>query len=89
LGELEHAFRFNDAVMRHLVIKMKRAEIAPSPMIKQIQREESRKAAAEAVAPAQDGGYRGGYGDRADRGGYGDRPDRGDRGYGDRNQASE
>lgn len=50
LDELEHAFRFNDAVLRHLVVKMKKAETDPSPMLKVIQREESRKAAAETQA---------------------------------------
>jgi small subunit ribosomal protein S6 len=51
LEELENAFRFNDAVLRHLVVKMKRPETGPSPMLKVIQREDSRKAAAE-PAPA-------------------------------------
>ena len=35
LTELEHAFKFNDAVLRHLVIKMDKAVIAPSPMMKE------------------------------------------------------
>jgi small subunit ribosomal protein S6 len=35
LDELEHAFKFNDAVLRHLVIKMKNAVTAPSPMMKE------------------------------------------------------
>lgn len=35
LGELEHAFRFNDAVLRHLTIKMKAAVTSPSPMMKE------------------------------------------------------
>lgn len=35
LGELEHAFKFNDAVLRHLTIKMSRAVTAPSPMMKE------------------------------------------------------
>ncbi|GAA4411337.1 30S ribosomal protein S6 [Quisquiliibacterium transsilvanicum] len=53
LGELEHAFRFNDAVLRHLTVSMRKAETGPSPMWKQIQREEARKATAEpAPAPA-------------------------------------
>lgn len=55
LGELEHAFRFNDAVLRHLTVSMPKAETGPSPMWKQIQREEARKASAEpapAAAPA-------------------------------------
>ncbi|MBM3376417.1 MAG: 30S ribosomal protein S6 [Betaproteobacteria bacterium] len=50
LGELEHAFRFNDAVLRHLMVKMKKAETSLSPMIKVIQREEARKVAAESLA---------------------------------------
>lgn len=55
LDELEHAFRFNDAVLRHLVVAMKKAETQPSPMWKQIQKEESRKTPSEpaqAAAPA-------------------------------------
>lgn len=52
LDELEHAFRFNDAVMRHLTVVMKKAETAPSPMWKQIQREEARKVTTE-PAPQQ------------------------------------
>ncbi len=35
LNELEHAFRFNDAVLRHLIIKMKHAVTEPSPMMKE------------------------------------------------------
>jgi small subunit ribosomal protein S6 len=35
LGELEHAFKFNDAVLRHLIIKMDKAVIAASPMMKE------------------------------------------------------
>jgi small subunit ribosomal protein S6 len=53
LNELEHAFKFNDAVLRHLIIKMDKAETAPSPMIRTIQREEARKAAPEHSAPMQ------------------------------------
>jgi small subunit ribosomal protein S6 len=45
LAELEHAFRFNDAVLRHLTVSMRKAETGASPMLKQIQREESRKVA--------------------------------------------
>lgn len=51
LAELETGFRFNDAVLRHLTVKTKKAETAQSPMLKQIQREESRKVTTE--APAQ------------------------------------
>src|SRR5438309_2936110 len=35
LAELEHAFKFNDAVLRHLIIRMDRAWITPSPMMKE------------------------------------------------------
>ena len=31
LAELEHAFKFNDAVLRHLTVKMRQAVTAPSP----------------------------------------------------------
>jgi len=52
LDELEHAFRYNDAVLRHLTIKMKKAETTASPMMKVVEREEARKAAAEQAAAA-------------------------------------
>lgn len=35
LSELENAFRFNDAVLRHLTIAMKKAVTTPSPMMKE------------------------------------------------------
>jgi small subunit ribosomal protein S6 len=35
LAELEHAFKFNDAVLRHLTVKTDKAETAPSPMMKE------------------------------------------------------
>ncbi len=34
LNELEHGFRFNDAILRHLTIVRDEAETAPSPMMK-------------------------------------------------------
>ena len=52
LDELEHGFKFNDAVLRHLVIKMKKAETEPSIMMKQVEREEARKAQQATEAPA-------------------------------------
>jgi len=52
LDELEHAFRYNDAVLRHLTIKMKKAETTASPMMKVVEREEARKAASEQAAVA-------------------------------------
>ena len=45
LAELETAFRFNDAVLRHLTVKKKKAETGPSSMMKTVEREEARKAA--------------------------------------------
>ena len=35
LEELEHGFKFNDAVLRHLTIAMKEAVTAPSVMMKE------------------------------------------------------
>ena len=52
LDELEHAFRYNDAVLRHLTIGTKKAETTPSPMMKLVEKEEARKAAAEQPQPA-------------------------------------
>ena len=49
LEEIETAFKFNDAVLRHLTVKMKRALTAPSPMMKEVQREQERKAQAAAT----------------------------------------
>ena len=35
LTELESAFKFNDAVLRHLIVAKKEAETGPSPMMKE------------------------------------------------------
>ena len=35
LSELEHSFKFSDAVLRHLIIKMDKAHTAPSPMMRE------------------------------------------------------
>jgi small subunit ribosomal protein S6 len=35
LEELEHGFKFNDAVLRHLTIKRDAAVVTPSPMMKE------------------------------------------------------
>ena len=35
LGELEHAFKFNDAVLRHLTVLMTEAVTTASPMMKE------------------------------------------------------
>ena len=57
LDELEHSFKFNDAVLRHLTVQMKAAVTTPSPMMKE---EKSRSVlngdapkAAEAAKPAE------------------------------------
>jgi len=49
LDELDHAFRFNDAVLRHLVVSMKEAETAASPMMKE---EKSRSLQPQGDTPA-------------------------------------
>jgi len=49
LGELEHSFKYNDAVLRHLVIKKKKAVTTPSPMMKE---EKSRSLASVADGDA-------------------------------------
>jgi small subunit ribosomal protein S6 len=64
LDELEHAFRFNDAVLRHLVVKMPKAETGPSPMLRRIQKEEARKSAAGSEGSGERGGDRGERGER-------------------------
>jgi small subunit ribosomal protein S6 len=43
LAEIETGFKFNDAVLRHLTVKMKKAETAPSPMMKAVQKEDAAK----------------------------------------------
>ncbi len=50
LDELEHAFKFNDAVLRHLVIQADKAETGPSLMMKAIDKEAKRAAAAAAAS---------------------------------------
>jgi small subunit ribosomal protein S6 len=51
LREIESAFRFNDAVLRSLVIARKEAVIEASPLMKEKEREE--KAAAEGTSTSQ------------------------------------
>jgi small subunit ribosomal protein S6 len=50
LGELEHAFKFNDAVLRHLTVGMSAAVTAPSPMMKE---EKSRSLGTASEEPAK------------------------------------
>ena len=73
MEELEHAFKFNDAVLRHLTVQKDTAETGPSSMMKTVEREEARKISQAEYAAS---GERGERGDRQDRG---DRPDRGER----------
>lgn len=51
LTELEHAFKFNDAVLRHLIIKMKKAVATASPMIKE-EKSRSLSTSTEEAKPA-------------------------------------
>lgn len=50
LGELEHAFKFNDAVLRHLIVRMSGPVSAPSPMMKEEKSRSLTPAAAEESA---------------------------------------
>jgi small subunit ribosomal protein S6 len=52
LAELEHSFRFNDAVLRHLTVKMKAAVTSPSPMMKEEKSKSLLAGDAEAVVEA-------------------------------------
>jgi small subunit ribosomal protein S6 len=35
LKELEHSFKFSDAVLRHLIVSMPKAHTTPSPMMRE------------------------------------------------------
>lgn len=50
LEELEHAFKFNDAVLRHLTVKVDAAVTEASPMMKE---EKSRTISLEPVASTE------------------------------------
>ena len=52
LDELESAFRFNDAVLRHLTLACKRAMTEKSAMMKEVEREESAKSSDRKPAAA-------------------------------------
>src|SRR6185503_12683956 len=49
LTELETAFKFNDAVLRHLIVSKSEAETGPSPMMK----EEKSRNVTEAPVPGE------------------------------------
>jgi small subunit ribosomal protein S6 len=52
LAELEHSFKFNDAVLRHLTVKMKTAITSPSPMMKEEKSKSMMEARGEVAAEA-------------------------------------
>jgi len=52
LTEIETGFRYNDAVLRHLTVSKDKAETNPSVMMKQVERDEARKAASSQEASA-------------------------------------
>ena len=52
LEELEHAFKFNDAVLRHLTVRMSEAMTTPSPMMKEEKSRSLTHAPAGTAAPA-------------------------------------
>ena len=54
LDELESAFRFNDAVLRHLTLSCKAAVTEKSPMLLEVEREESAKSPDRKPAPRAD-----------------------------------
>ena len=54
LTELEHGFKFNDAILRHLTIRMKHAVTTPSPMMKE-EKSKSMLAAQDAPAATESG----------------------------------
>jgi small subunit ribosomal protein S6 len=55
LSELEHAFKFNDAVLRHLIVAMREAAVAPSPMMKEEKAKSLSPQGAPPSAPAAGG----------------------------------
>jgi small subunit ribosomal protein S6 len=52
LAELEHAFKFNDAVLRHLTVKMRKSVATPSPMMKEEKSRSLTQADVKVEAPA-------------------------------------
>ncbi|MCX7167676.1 MAG: 30S ribosomal protein S6 [Rhodocyclales bacterium] len=52
LAELEHAFKFNDAVLRHLTMKTRKAVVTPSPMMKEEKSRSLTQGDAKVEAPA-------------------------------------
>ena len=54
LTELEHVFKFNDAVLRHLIVSKKEAETGPSPMMKEEKSRNVTDVPTGDVTPARD-----------------------------------
>ncbi len=54
VDELETAFRFNDIILRNLVMRTKGADTEQSPMAKEERREERKERPARTEAPAQE-----------------------------------
>jgi small subunit ribosomal protein S6 len=52
LSELENAFKFNDAVLRHLTVKTRKAVVTPSPMMKDEKSRSMTQVEVKAEAPA-------------------------------------
>jgi small subunit ribosomal protein S6 len=52
LDELEHSFKFNDAVLRHLTVQMTEAVSKPSPMMKEEKSRSLTQPPAEQAKPA-------------------------------------
>ena len=52
LAELEHSFKFSDAVLRHLIIKMDKAHTAPSPMMREEKSKSMMEGRERGAAPA-------------------------------------
>jgi small subunit ribosomal protein S6 len=63
LTELEHAYKFNDAVLRHLIVAMDEAVVTPSPMMK----EEKARSLTGRDGDRGDRGERGERGERAEK----------------------
>jgi len=53
LAELEHSFKFSDAVLRHLIVQMPRAHTTPSPMMKEEKSKSMMEGRGEDARPAE------------------------------------
>jgi len=53
VDELDHSFKFSDAVLRHLIVKMTKAVTEPSPMMKEEKSKSLMERGAEEAKPAE------------------------------------